>query len=107
MAHLMGPGLGLSVRRVTEWHRRDERHMTTWTSNEGESMVLVGALSRARHIFEVVSSRVVLARFERRYEAEAFTSAFRIREIRRVDRTVLLLRTIRRIVSMPRMREAA
>lgn len=107
MATMMGCGLRVGVRRSTEWHRRDGRKGAAWKAPSGEIYELIGSLTRARHIFEVVSSRVVIARFDRRYEADAFIEAFCRRKVRSVRGTVVLLRATRRYRQRLALAEAA
>ena len=106
-ARLMGAGLAVSVRRVTEWHRRDRQKGTTWLGSDGEVQELLGALARARFVYEVVSSRVVMARFVRRYEADAFLEAFCARAVREVRGGVARLRAVRRVASLGALPDAA
>jgi hypothetical protein len=94
-AHTMGVGLRVGIRRMTEWQRRDNRYGQKWTNAEGEKLFMAGMLSKVRHIFEVVSSGIVLATYDRRYEADAFKEGFCLKKVRSVRNTVARLRVVR------------
>jgi hypothetical protein len=92
---VMGVGLRVEVRRVCEYQRRDARKGMTWTNNDGDQVFLAAMLSKTRHIFEVASCDIVLARYDRRYEADAFKEGFCFKKVRTVRQTVFRLRAIR------------
>ncbi|MDF1661445.1 MAG: hypothetical protein P1V97_06715 [Planctomycetota bacterium] len=94
-AGIMGVGLSVEVRRTSEYQRRDKRGGHAWTNNDGDMVFLAAMLSKARHVFEVVSSGIVLATFDRRYEAQAFKEGFCLKKVRAIRHTVARLQAVR------------
>ena len=94
-ADMMGVGLTVEVRRMSEYQRRDKRGGHAWTNNDGDKVFLAALLSKARHVFEVVSAGIVLATFDRRYEAQAFKEGFCLKKVRAIRHTVSRLRAVR------------
>ena len=92
---MMGVGLTVEVRRTSEYQRRDKRGGHAWKNNDGDMVFLAALLSKARHVFEVVSAGIVLASFDRRYEAQAFKEGFCLKKVRAIRHTVARLRAVR------------
>lgn len=94
-AEKMGVGLTIEVRRSIEYQRRDKRGAFVWTDENGKKNVLAAVLKNARFIFEVVSAGIVLAAFDRRYEADAYLAGFTERRVKSIRGNVETLLSTR------------